>query len=662
MHRVFGGNILTALKSLNTHKKFSELLEGSEQLDNLAYLLETGHVSVFAPTDAAMEAYDGEKNAALIYNHIASAYPHADLRKVNAAVKRSQLDTRLTSMLHGHPPIWIRRVGRDLYVNQAKVSMVKETTTDNGKKQYLYIIDSVLEPLVPKQEDNVADYVDIKMGTILKDTDKFKIGEHTIAKFAEQVAALGMERFPEFSKYGKNTFFVPVDDAFQGKDKRLVDEEVVKSHIIPGNLLFTEPASKDESDSELFPTLQHTDMAGSMDLKVVVSLFEGADGGVKVQSQTITGNKNHGRGKVLSSIIKGNIPVQNGVVHLIDKPLVILTGTLWDLINPVIKNNKRFEKFANFLESSPELMEKIKSIELDDQDDTKNGATIFIPTNTAFDNLVAAGINVAESRPDFLNIHFLDYILESSDVRIRKPKSVHGIYGATVGFPEDSEKKNWIWRIGDEVFVDGGGVQASVVNNDIRATNGIIHQIDQVLGVPTKNMVDKLKSDPIITKTYELGEQEHFNAKMEDKDNQFTYLVPNDEAWMTIKRKYGSAYKVLFLGQFFYQAHHILERHLQVGMKLSVEQMVENRTLTTIRGPPLHIYQEEIEGETVTMVRHQSTTARIIRPNLETSNGYIHIIDSVIMKRRDVTLSGSVMNISSLLSVCLALVLSLFLD
>lgn len=41
-----------------------------------------------------------------------------------------------------------------------------------------------------------------------------------------------------------------------------------------------------------------------------------------------------------------------------------------------------------------------------------------------------------------------------------------------------------------------------------------------------------------------------------------------------------------------------------------------------------------------TLVEWEDMTAKLIRPNLECVNGYIHIIDKVIMKRRDVTLSS----------------------
>ena len=52
--------------------------------------------------------------------------------------------------------------------------------------------------------------------------------------------------------------------------------------------------------------------------------------GPVVQSKTITGTKQHKRGTVEANIVKANIPVQNGIVHLIDRPLVIMANTLYE--------------------------------------------------------------------------------------------------------------------------------------------------------------------------------------------------------------------------------------------------------------------------------------------------------------------------------------------
>ena len=39
---------------------------------------------------------------------------------------------------------------------------------------------------------------------------------------------------------------------------------------------------------------------------------------------------------VVARIVKGNIPVENGVVHLIDKPLMIVDGSMFEylMVNP----------------------------------------------------------------------------------------------------------------------------------------------------------------------------------------------------------------------------------------------------------------------------------------------------------------------------------------
>lgn len=49
---------------------------------------------------------------------------------------------------------------------------------------------------------------------------------------------------------------------------------------------------------------------------------------VYVKSNTILGDAKHPTGVVLAEIVKGNIPVRNGVVHLIHRPLMIIDSTV----------------------------------------------------------------------------------------------------------------------------------------------------------------------------------------------------------------------------------------------------------------------------------------------------------------------------------------------
>lgn len=46
--------------------------------------------------------------------------------------------------------------------------------------------------------------------------------------------------------------------------------------------------------------------------------------------------------------------------------------------------------------------------------------------------------------------------------------------------------------------VEGGGVNATVLHSDIAATNGVIHIIDRVLGIPYATVGRKVATDPML--------------------------------------------------------------------------------------------------------------------------------------------------------------------
>ena len=54
------------------------------------------------------------------------------------------------------------------------------------------------------------------------------------------------------------------------------------------------------------------------------------------------------------------------------------------------------------------------------------------------------------------------------------------------------------------------------------------------------------------------------------------------------------------MGNFVYQTHHILERHLKIGTKMSLKEIIDHSQdgmgLDVLRGPALKIYSEETNG------------------------------------------------------------------
>ena len=47
-------------------------------------------------------------------------------------------------------------------------------------------------------------------------------------------------------------------------------------------------------------------------------------------------------------------------------------------------------------------------------------------------------------------------------------------------FPEDSEDRVWFWNKDGKLHIDGGGIEAEVVEANVGASNGVIHSINRV--------------------------------------------------------------------------------------------------------------------------------------------------------------------------------------
>lgn len=47
-----------------------------------------------------------------------------------------------------------------------------------------------------------------------------------------------------------------------------------------------------------------------------------------VKSNTVIGDSKHSAGVVMAEIVKGNIPVKNGVMHLIYRPLMVVDNSV----------------------------------------------------------------------------------------------------------------------------------------------------------------------------------------------------------------------------------------------------------------------------------------------------------------------------------------------
>lgn len=130
----------------------------------------------------------------------------------------------------------------------------------------------------------------------------------------------------------------------------MIDKKVIDGHIISDHVVFTSSAPTEDP----FETLAFDD-----NIKVTISFFTQGEGKnmkskshqpdppnyrgdfpltencfsisfytAYVKSNTVVGDSKHSTGVVMAEILRANIPVKNGVVHLIHRPLMVVDTTV----------------------------------------------------------------------------------------------------------------------------------------------------------------------------------------------------------------------------------------------------------------------------------------------------------------------------------------------
>ncbi|XP_043288919.1 fasciclin-1 isoform X3 [Venturia canescens] len=627
--------------------QFYQLLEASH-VANTTMMYR--HVTVFAPTNLAFQKSraPSEDIKDLVLYHMSNLPKTAD-----------DLRDSISSELEGNPPLWVTRkrinYNEEIYINNAKIiegrsfkSTMKQQSGD-VKNQVLHIINEVLEPVVsiatadPIYNPNAFEF--------LNKSDNINLGDMRVRTFRQRMMLNKKEDV--FKADGRYTFFIPIDEGFKPNLRpHKVDSQVIDGHIIPGHVLFTAPTPRDKA---------YNTLAFSDNLKVTVSFVAQQDK-IYVKSNTLAGPPNYPTGAVMAEILKANIPVQNGVVHLIQRPLMVVDTTVQQFLEDIDKEDgpvyKLYEVIKDLGDGFMQTLTNQRSI------------TLFAPSNAAWEEEgVRHILQDKEHLREILNLH---YVKDKLPLDVIKQKSVNQMPSDGRGQFGVQTAANWkslYFNVitgpngSQTVTVEGGGVNATVITANIAATNGIIHIIDRVLGVPYTTVLDKLRTDPMLNSTYYLGTQRDFNNQLNDTKKRFTYFVPRDSAWEIARISIPSTYKKLFMPQFNYHTQQILERHLVVANQpytmAQLKKMVVNGTVTlqAVRGSlklrireadDILLQPDEKYDENAIRPRDyfgyqiewMGKWIRVYRPDVPCTNGIIHVIDEAFVSPDDVQVTG----------------------
>ncbi|XP_008560622.1 fasciclin-1 isoform X1 [Microplitis demolitor] len=606
--------------------EFYHLLEDNQVANNT---LMYRHVTVFAPTNRAFQEYVPQNKDALVLYHMSNLPKTTD-----------ELGDTISSELEGNPPLWVtRKRGHpqdEIYINNAKIlegsNFRSKINTPIGEKtQVLHKISEVLEPVLSNSPDSLISNPNAFQ--FLNQSDSINLGQFRIRTFRQRVLLNNKEDI--FKAEGGYTFFIPDEEGFKPSVRPTkIDHQVIDGHVIPNHVLFTAPTPNDRP----YNTLANTD-----NFKVTISFIRDPDNSKKiyVKSNTLVGDATHPTGVVLAEIVKANIPVKNGVVHLIQRPLMVVDSTVQQFLaekedGPVYKF---YQAIRDYGDDFMDIITRLQDI------------TLFAPSNAAWDEEGVKHILQDKKRfKDILNLHYVREKLPLDKIKQKSlnqmPLDGKGFYGV----PTAASWKSLYFNVAEGsngsqmVTVEGGGVNATVITANIAATNGIIHIIDRVLGIPYTTVLDKLRTDPMLNATYTLGQQRGFNDRLSEPRKRYTYFVPRDSAWEKAKNIYPSAYKKIFMKEFNYHTKQILERHLveasQAYTMADLKKLTGNESvmLSPIRDQ-LKLRVREYDGSY--QIEWMGKWIRVFRPDVACTNGIIHVIDDVLLMPEDVTVSGA---------------------
>ncbi|XP_017076491.1 fasciclin-1 isoform X6 [Drosophila eugracilis] len=626
--------LLCAANAVDAAADLAEKLRDDSELSQFYSLLESNQIAnstltlrsctIFVPTNEAFQRYKS-KTAHVLYHITTEAYT------------QKRLPNTVSSDMAGNPPLYITKNSNgDIFVNNARIipSLSVETNSD-GKRQIMHIIDEVLEPLTVKagHSDTPSNPNALKF---LKNAEEFNVDNIGVRTYRSQVTMAKKESV--YDAAGQHTFLVPVDEGFKlSARSSLVDAKVIDGHVIPNTVIFTAAAQHDDpKTSAAFEDL----------LKVTVSFFKQKNGKMYVKSNTIVGDAKHREGVVLAEIVKANIPVSNGVVHLIHRPLMIIDTTVtqflqknfgcnsFKFMNENAENGALRKFYEVIMDNGGAVLDDINSL---------SEVTILAPSNEAWNS---SNINnVLRDRNkmrQILNMHIIKDRLNVDKIRQKNANLIAQV-------PTVNNNTFLYFNVRGEgtdtvITVEGGGVNATVIQADVAQTNGYVHIIDHVLGVPYTTVLGKLESDPMMSDTYKMGKFSHFNDQLNNTQRRFTYFVPRDMGWQKTELDYPSAHKKLFMQDFSYHSKSILERHLAISDKeytmkdlVKFSQESGSVVLPTFRDS-LSIRVEEEAGRYVIIWNYKKIN--VYRPDVECTNGIIHVIDYPLLEEKDVVVAG----------------------
>ncbi|WP_242135499.1 fasciclin domain-containing protein [Aestuariivivens marinum] len=582
--------------------QLSSLVAALNRADLVETLDGSGQFTVFAPTNAAFASFLAANGFASLEEVPADALEQILLNHViSTELKSTDLSTGYEKTLATEAS---SNANLSLYINTSSgVQLNGNASVTNADidatNGVIHIVDAVIG--LP----TVVDFA------LADDTFSTLVSALTRSDLTfDYVTTLSI---PNGTSPAPFTVFAPTNDAFASLLNELelsslseIDEPTLKAaldlHAIAGANVIS---------SDLIDNMTVTTLGGDITANV--------SGG-----PTLTDS--NGR---MSNIVVTDVQAANGVIHVIDK--VVLPKLPDNIVSKAL--------------STPDLSNLVAALQAADGDlvNILSGSgpfTVLAPTNAAFDTfLTNNGFAALGDVPtDVLAQILLNHVISGKFMSSDLTAFGNG-YISTEAIGTANNKMSMFFNASNGVTFNG---ISSVTSADIEVTNGVIHIVDHVIGLPT--VVDHATANPGFSSLVAaLGAADGDLVNVLSGTGPFTVLAPDDTAFTTFLN--GTPLANVPTDALA----NILLNHVLSGVTTSSDLTSAGAgyTNTSASGPDMSNLSLYFNASSNVMFNGVST---VTQADVIASNGIIHAIDAVIDIPTVVTFALADPNFSTLLS------------
>ena len=260
--------------------------------------------------------------------------------------------------------------------------------------------------------------------------------------------------------------------------------------------------------------------------------------------------------------------------------------------------------------------------------------TVFAPTNEAFATFLTDNgfASLSDVPTDVLSQILLNHVV-AGNVTSADLASMGSGYTSTSATGAGGNPMSLYFNTSNGVRLNG---VSSVTTADIAATNGTIHIVDAVIGLPT--IVTHAVANPDLSSlvgALTAGGNTVFTTLLSDTSNTFTVFAPNNAAFSAYTNPNG------------YALNNVLANHVIVGAAAASSGLTNsyvNTAATNADGDALSLYVNIDNGVTLNGI------SNVVKADIIASNGIVHVVDAVIDLPTVVTFALANPSLSSLVA------------